>query len=555
MLQKEFKNIFNNQFPDVPKREGEHWCSANTESSYNNSVHFELIKRGDQIFVEFHIETYANGRDELAKKLRAAFPQRLYHHSTYYSSYCWRTRMPVMSEEDIINDISKIKSIANPVIQRLSSSKSSSPVPQVGICNTKLSKLLQQNLCIPDYQRGYCWRQQNILDLLEDIHVWQIKHKTTEDIYHLGSVILKKKSPEEYDIIDGQQRLITLAMWDALKKTNANIPLLANTLGCNNSGQTVVNALLRARETIKGCEYDLDFSRIELSAVILAEKQPEDLAYTFFSNSNSTGKRLSDYDLLKTHHLRYVENETMAQAMSTRWHRMEKAKMQDELLHQMLFRLRNWRSNTQFKLNADHTQERDLFRHYAIAIEPIAELLTPPKPVRFDSILSGGVEFFNYTEQYRKLLNDFNTQPVIQKLKKALGCHSNGTIYSGIKALSFLFYCKFGDLYLNEAVYCIAYRLSVLRNETRVMGRYLSSKSIFPKCAAYLDRVTFESEFFAWILDPKQQYIISNSGPTAKSYWDTLSGFLENLEKISNIPNINQSAKIKTALKKALVKK
>jgi len=240
---------------------------------------------------------------------------------------------------------------------------------------------------------------------------------------------------------------------------------------------------------------------------------------------------LSDYDLLKTHHLRYIGNENMAIAMVDRWHRMELNKQQDELLHQYLFRLRNWRSNTFFKLNASTTPDRDLFHHYAVAIEPIPGLLTPPQSTRFDSILTGGAEFFNYAEYYRKMLIHFNDQPIIRKLSESFQPHSNGVLHSGMKALAFLFFCRFGDIYLKEAVYCIVCRVSSLRNKPRVMGQHLVKDPVFIQSTAYLDRVTLESEFFACMLDPREAYRITNSGATAKSYWRTLSIFLCEIEE------------------------
>ena len=68
-----------------------------------------------------------------------------------------------------------------------------------------LRDVLSLKLKIPDYQRIYCWPQKNVEQLLDDIFI-QRDHK-----YHLGTLILQKKG-DEYDIIDGQQRTVTLAL-------------------------------------------------------------------------------------------------------------------------------------------------------------------------------------------------------------------------------------------------------------------------------------------------------------------------------------------------------
>ena len=44
-------------------------------------------------------------------------------------------------------------------------------------------------------------------------------------------------------------------------------------------------------------------------SVLILNDSNLDLAYTFFSNQNSKGVSLSDYDLLKAHHLRYLNIE------------------------------------------------------------------------------------------------------------------------------------------------------------------------------------------------------------------------------------------------------
>lgn len=67
-----------------------------------------------------------------------------------------------------------------------------------------LKDVFALNLKIPDYQRIYCWPQRNVEQLLDDIFIPR-NHK-----YHLGTLILQKKG-DNYDIIDGQQRTVTLA--------------------------------------------------------------------------------------------------------------------------------------------------------------------------------------------------------------------------------------------------------------------------------------------------------------------------------------------------------
>ena len=75
-----------------------------------------------------------------------------------------------------------------------------------------------------------------------------------------------------------------------------------------------------------------------------------DLAYTFFSNENSKGVPLTDYDLLKAHHLRFVYNEGQAEHLAQKWDRIisQEYRQLEETLSVHLFRLRKWMRNSDY---------------------------------------------------------------------------------------------------------------------------------------------------------------------------------------------------------------
>ena len=195
----------------------------------------------------------------------------------------------------------------------------------------------------------------------------------------------------------------------------------------------------------------------------------------------------------------------------------------------MLFRLRKWINNESFPLDANNRESRDIFNHYK-SIDLLRNFPVCKVPFRFNSLLSGGKEFFDYTEYYRKKYIEFLQFKEIESLTQNLSWHSNGVIYAGIKAIAFLFFCKFGDMYLKEAVYLLAYRLSELRNNSRVMSKYLSDEPIFRDSARLLDQVTSESQFFALLGDIKKRYAKANAGKAALCYWDSLHALMSLLK-------------------------
>ncbi|MCB9347598.1 MAG: DUF262 domain-containing protein [Lewinellaceae bacterium] len=62
---------------------------------------------------------------------------------------------------------------------------------------------------VDDYQRGYRWTVQQVLDILEDIRKFDLSQ---EAFYCLQPLVVKNRKPdrEEYEVIDGQQRLTTI---------------------------------------------------------------------------------------------------------------------------------------------------------------------------------------------------------------------------------------------------------------------------------------------------------------------------------------------------------
>lgn len=74
---------------------------------------------------------------------------------------------------------------------------------------------------IPEYQRSYVWQDENIIELLEDIF-YAAEHNPLSE-YFLGSLVLQKRLVKanengseitfnEYDLLDGQQRLTTILL-------------------------------------------------------------------------------------------------------------------------------------------------------------------------------------------------------------------------------------------------------------------------------------------------------------------------------------------------------
>jgi uncharacterized protein with ParB-like and HNH nuclease domain len=76
-----------------------------------------------------------------------------------------------------------------------------------------ISELLKCDFFIPSYQRGYRWTEQQVTDLLNDINEFSPKEILNSDEktwYCLQPIVVKQKNENEWDVIDGQQRLTTI---------------------------------------------------------------------------------------------------------------------------------------------------------------------------------------------------------------------------------------------------------------------------------------------------------------------------------------------------------
>lgn len=60
---------------------------------------------------------------------------------------------------------------------------------------------------VPRFQRDYAWGQQQWEDLWSDI-----ESLPDEKYHYMGYIVLQKKSDHEYEIIDGQQRIVTISL-------------------------------------------------------------------------------------------------------------------------------------------------------------------------------------------------------------------------------------------------------------------------------------------------------------------------------------------------------
>uniref|UniRef100_UPI004047AAC1 DUF262 domain-containing protein n=1 Tax=Rheinheimera sp. TaxID=1869214 RepID=UPI004047AAC1 len=156
-------------------------------------------------------------------------------------------------------------------------------------------------LTIPEYQRPYCWQDKQLAQLLADIKAHNEQNKQTPELpYYLGSLILHQ-SNGQLNIIDGQQRVTTLALMSCISGSSANIDL---SFESPISQQQIKHNLAWLQRRADSVRATIAMERLQFTLVVT---RSEDDAYRFFETQNTGGVRLGGPDIIKAHHLRAVE--------------------------------------------------------------------------------------------------------------------------------------------------------------------------------------------------------------------------------------------------------
>jgi uncharacterized protein with ParB-like and HNH nuclease domain len=74
-----------------------------------------------------------------------------------------------------------------------------------------IGELLGETFIVPYYQRGYRWGESQVAQLLNDILDFSEKNKSESEFYFLQPIVVKSRE-EGWELIDGQQRLTTIAI-------------------------------------------------------------------------------------------------------------------------------------------------------------------------------------------------------------------------------------------------------------------------------------------------------------------------------------------------------
>ncbi len=311
-----------------------------------------------------------------------------------------------------------------------------------------INKLLKMELDIPDYQRPYKWSVQNIEDLLNDITnaISDSERFRAGFKYRIGTIIVHKNERDIYDVVDGQQRIISLTLLKQYLEPGFCCSIL-NKDFTNKVTQGNIHAnymFIREWFSLKSDETKQAFIKAldEILEVVVIPVEKVSEAFQLFDSQNARGKALDPHDLLKAYHLREMKKYPyeMEHAV-TKWEAKDTTQIR-ELFDLYLFPIWNWSRG--IKSRSFTAKEIDTYKGIGEAsVYTYARRASKAMPYfQITEPFIAGNDFFEMVDHYMYLLRDVKTEiatnPTFESIEAILEEKNNST---GFRYTKNLFYC------------------------------------------------------------------------------------------------------------------
>lgn len=289
-------------------------------------------------------------------------------------------------------------------------------IPQIW----SIDKLLGEKLIIPNYQRPYKWTDKNITDLILDIQK-SIKEsrKYANFRYRVGTVILHENENSEYEIVDGQQRILSFLLLKLYLERYLNSGFTCSLLNTKFSNKISQRNLHDNFTTIREWFSSVDDEAKKIFnqalkntlevVVIIVDKINE--AFQLFDSQNTRGRALYPHDLLKAYHLREIHDKYEMQNAVIKWESKRPEAIR-ELFDLYLFPLWNWakREKCGNFTSADIDIYKGIEEKYGYTYARRANKAMPYFQVT-EPFISGG-DFFEMIDYYMLMLHNIKEELV-----------------------------------------------------------------------------------------------------------------------------------------------
>lgn len=275
--------------------------------------------------------------------------------------------------------------------------------------------LLAQNIIIPSYQRPYKWGNKNIRELILDIQKSiEEARKYPNFKYRVGTVILYRESGTElYEVVDGQQRLLSFLLLKLCLDPNFKCELLSTKFSDKVTKQNLHDNAQYIREWFSSVDDATKeaFNRAlgdTLEVVVLTVNELNE-AFQLFDSQNTRGRELYPHDLLKAYHLREIHDKYDMQRAVLKWESKDPKAIR-ELFDNYLFPLWNWSKRLKSRrftaAEIDHYKGIEVSSGYTYAYRANK---TMPYFLLSEPLISGQ-DFFEMVDHYMQMLHDIKQE-------------------------------------------------------------------------------------------------------------------------------------------------
>ena len=279
-----------------------------------------------------------------------------------------------------------------------------------------INELLNMELDIPDYQRPYKWTIQNITDLLGDItnSITDAERYRTGFKYRIGTIIIHNTNNGVADVVDGQQRIISLTLIKQCIEPGFTSSILEKDFANKVTQINIHNNYNFIREwfSLKSDETKASFRKAfsEILEVVVISVDKVEEAFQLFDSQNTRGKELDPHDLLKANHLREMKKYPyeMEHAV-TKWEAKNTTQIRD-LFDLYLFPIWNWSRG--IKSRPFTAKEIDTYKGIGEA-STYSYARRASKAMPYFQITEpfiAGNDFFEMVEHYMDLLQDVKSE-------------------------------------------------------------------------------------------------------------------------------------------------
>ena len=244
----------------------------------------------------------------------------------------------------------------------------------------------EKNLEIPLYQRPYSWEDEQVIDLIEDLIS---AFSSKKDKYLIGNMIFHHEN-DKLNIVDGQQRTTTLALiLKVINESSYKLEFLNQKLNSLSYKSIVDNYKLIQSRFKNYEEKKTDFSRFICEKVMITyiKANTLDEAFMLFDSQNTRGKPLDRKDLLKVHHIRFINSYQKQKTVAKKWEEITKKNSEEDKFDNVDFVLNNLafiRKAIRQELNGEDLVYVDVFKEF-IAEDNITTLNNYNQPPIFEN--------------------------------------------------------------------------------------------------------------------------------------------------------------------------